>query len=63
MGWEGRLHMHGTRRDYLGTGLTGWRYYYLPDEAFVFFLDRALAREGNAFLCIYFHFDDTTPYY
>jgi hypothetical protein len=56
--------MHGTRRDYLGTGLTGWRYYYLPDEAFVFgLIDRTLAREGNAFLCIYFHFDDTRPYY
>jgi hypothetical protein len=56
--------MHGTRRDYLGMGLTGWRYYYLPNEAFVFFFWTALWHAREMLSCVYiFHFDDTRPYY
>jgi hypothetical protein len=62
MGWdgEGRLHMHGTRRDYLGTGLTGWRYYYLPDEAFFFFFWTALWHARECFL-VYIYFISMIP--
>jgi hypothetical protein len=48
--------MHGTRRDYLGTGLTGWRYYYLPDEAFVFFSGPRFGTRGKCFLVYIFSF-------